>query len=119
MEGFLALHPPISSNISEILTTGSALADKNAALNLFEGFEYLMKGADPKLALLVQHWPFFSSEDDQNQKIKQQYEKSSAIELSKYIKIKSLSPLTFPGKIRFLFAVFAIFLSGNSYQDIS
>ena len=27
--------------------------------------------------------------------------------------MKSLSPLPFPGKIRLLFAIFAIFLSGN------
>ena len=45
---------------------------------------------------------------------KQQCGKTSAIELFKYVKMKSLSPLTFLGKIRLAFAIFGIFLPGNS-----
>ena len=55
----------------------------------------------------------FPPEDSQNRKNKQQHGKTSTIELSKYLKMKSLSSLTFPGKIRLLFAIFAIFLPGN------
>ena len=47
-------------------------------------------------------------------KTKQQCGKTSAIELFKYVKMKSLSPLTFLGKIRLAFAIFGIFLPGNS-----
>ena len=35
----------------------------------------------------------------------------SAIGLSKYVKIKALSPLSFPGKIRLLFALFGLFFA--------
>ena len=37
----------------------------------------------------------------------------SVIELSKYVKIKSLSSLPFPGKIGLLLAIFGIFLPEN------
>ena len=39
--------------------------------------------------------------------------KTLAIEPSKYRKIKALSPLAFPRKIRLLFALFWLFLTGN------
>ena len=39
---------------------------------------------------------------------------TSSIELSNYVKMKCLSPLPFQGKIRLLFAIFGIFLQGNS-----
>ena len=38
---------------------------------------------------------------------------NSAIGLSKYVKINALSPLSFPGKIRLLFALFGLLLAGN------
>ena len=39
--------------------------------------------------------------------------KTSAIGLSKYGKIKALSPLLFTGKIQLLFVLFGLFLAGN------
>ena len=39
---------------------------------------------------------------------------TSSIELYNYVKMKCLSPLPFQGKIRLLFAIFGIFLQGNS-----
>ena len=57
----------------------------------------------------------FPLEDGQNRKNnKQQCGKISAIELSKYVKIKSLFHLPFPGKIRLLFAIFGVTLPGNT-----
>ena len=56
------------------------------------------------------------------EKNKQQCGESSAIELPKYgqfkikviiVKIKALSLLAFPGKIRLLFAIFGLFSPGN------
>ena len=44
------------------------------------------------------------------EKDKQQWEKTSVIGLSKYIKMKALSQLIFPGKP---FATFGLFLPGN------
>ena len=44
------------------------------------------------------------------EKNKQQWGKTSAIELSIHVKMKSLSSLPFPGKIRSLFAIFGIIL---------
>ena len=53
-------------------------------------------------------------EDGQNRKRnKQQCEKTSAIELSKYVRRKSLFHLPFQRKIRLLFAVFGVTLPGN------
>ena len=57
----------------------------------------------------------FPLEDGQNRKRnKQQCGKTSAIELSKYVRIKSLFHLPFPGKIRLLFAIFGVTLPGNT-----
>ena len=50
-------------------------------------------------------------------KNKKQCEKTSVIELSKYSKMKSLSPLPFSPKIRLIFAIFAIFLPGNRAES--
>ena len=47
------------------------------------------------------------------EKDKQQWGKASAIGLSKYVKIKALSPLLFSGKTRLLFAILGLFLPGN------
>ena len=57
----------------------------------------------------------FPLEDGQNRKKnKQLCGKTSAIELSKYIKRKSLFHLPFPGKILLLFAIFGVTLSENT-----
>ena len=47
------------------------------------------------------------------EKDKQMWGKTSALELSKYVKIQALSPLPFPGETRLLFAIFGLFLPGN------
>ena len=54
----------------------------------------------------------FPLEDGQNRKNKQQCRKFSATDLSKYVKMKSLSSLHFLGKIRF-FPIFGIYLPWN------
>ena len=48
------------------------------------------------------------------EKNKWQCGKTSAIELSKYVKKKSLIHLPFPGKIRLFFAIFMVTLPGNT-----
>ena len=48
---------------------------------------------------------------------KQQCQKTSVFELSKYPKMKNLSLFPFPGKIRSLFAIFGIFLPGNREES--
>ena len=50
----------------------------------------------------------------QIEKNKWQCGKTSAIELSKYVKKKSLIHLPFPGKIRLFFAIFRVTLPGNT-----
>ena len=44
-------------------------------------------------------------------------EKPSAIRLSKYVKIKALSPLPFPEKSTITFAIFGLFLPGNRVES--
>ena len=108
-EVFGPLLSQIWSNIAEILTT----ANKNTE-NFLKDSSIYGKDTDPKLALLVELWLLFSSwRWPKLKKNKQQCGKTSAIELSKYVKMKSLSPLPFLGKIPSLFAIFGIFLSGN------
>ena len=51
------------------------------------------------------------------EKNKQQCRKTSGIRLSKHVKIKALSPCPFPGKIQLLFAIFGLFLPGNSVES--
>ena len=48
----------------------------------------------------------FPPEDGQNKKNEQQWGKTSATELSKYVKMKSLSPLPYQRKILLLSAIF-------------
>ena len=43
--------------------------------------------------------------------------KPSAIGLSKYVKVKALSPLLFLEKTRSLFAIFGLFLPGNRVES--
>ena len=67
---------------------------------------------DSMLAFLFQLWPLFSLwRWPKSKKISSKAE-NWAIELSNYVKTKSLSPLPFPGKIQLLFALFGIFLPG-------
>ena len=58
--------------------------------------------------------PFFSLKMAKIEKDKKQWRKTSTIMLSKYVKIKALSPLPFLGKTRLLFITFELFfLPGN------
>ena len=56
--------------------------------------------------------PLLPSEDGQN-RTKQSSRKILTTGLSKYIKIKALSSLPFPGKIQLLSALFGLFLVGK------
>ena len=51
--------------------------------------------------------PSFPLKMAEIEKNKQYCGKTSAIRLSKYVKIKGLSPPSFPGKIRLVFAIFS------------
>ena len=115
--GFWALTLPIWSNIAEILTRGSALANKNTVwiLVLFWMIRVFMeKGRTQSYHYGLPLTPFFLLKMVKVEKKYAVCGKTSVIELSKYVKIKSLSPLPFSGKIRLLFAIFRIFLPGNT-----
>ena len=58
--GFWALTPQVWFNVTEILTRGSTLGNKNTEKCLMDSSIY-GKRSDPKLAFLVQLWPVFSS----------------------------------------------------------
>ena len=49
-----------------------------------------------------------SPEEGQNRKNNQLWQKTSAIGLTKYVKIKSFSPLPLPGKTQLLFVQFEL-----------
>ena len=118
MEGFWALIPPIWCNIGKILNSGGTLANKNIVSNFFEGFFYLWKRDGPKVSTFAPTLTLLfllkMAEIGSN---KQHCSKTLAIELSKYVKMKSLPHLPFPGKIRFSFAIFEIFLPGNRAES--
>ena len=56
-ENFGPLLPQIWSNIAEILSKSSTLANKNIVWKKFEGFELSQKRGGSKFSLLVQLWP--------------------------------------------------------------
>ena len=62
--------------------------------------------------------PPFLSEDGLNRKTIYLFQKTSAIGLSQYVKIKVLSPLSLPEKIRLLFVLFGLFLAGNRARSL-
>ena len=111
----MGAYPPIWFIIAEILTRSSAVENKNTVWNFSEGFDYLWKRDGSNVTTFgptLTH--LFLLKMAKIKKTKQQCGKTSAIELFKYVKMKSLSPLTFLGKIRLAFAIFGIFLPGNS-----
>ena len=115
--GFWVLTPPIWSNIADIFIRGSTLANKNTVWNFFEGFKYLWKRDGREISTFGPTLtPLFLLKMIKIEKNKQKW-KTSAIELSRYVKIKSLSPLPFPERIRLLFVVFGIILSGNTVRS--
>ena len=51
------------------------------------------------------------------EKYKRSGRKTSSIKLSKYVKIKALFPLPFPGTTRLIFAIFVLFLPRNRVES--
>ena len=83
-------------------------------MKTFEGSEYLWKRNGPKVITFGPTLtPLFLLKVAKIEKNKQYFGKTSATELSKYVKMKFLSALPFSGKMRLLFAIFGIFLTGN------
>ena len=112
---FWVLTPPIWSNIAAILTRVSTLANKNTVWKFFEEFEYLWKKEGRKISTLGPTLtPLFLLKMVKIEKNKQYCGKTSAIELSKYVRMKSLSPLPFPGRMWLLFTIFGIIITGNT-----
>ena len=101
------------SNIAEILTRVSTLASNNIVWKKIEESwfirVFLKKKANPKFGLFVQFNHPFPPEDGRNGENYKQYGgggaggRTSASGLSKYVKIKALSPFIFSGKARLLF----------------
>ena len=108
-EDFGPLLPQIWSYIAEILTICSTLGNKNIKQNLKDS-SFHKKETDQKFAKFTTS---FSLRMPKIEKDKHKWGKTSAIWLSKYVKIKTLSPLPFPEKTRLLFAIFRLFLPGN------
>ena len=95
-EAFGPLLSQIWPNIAEILTTGNALANKNTVWKFFERFEYLWKRVGPKVSTFGRTLTsLFLLKMAKIEKNKQQCGKTSAIELFKDVKMKSLSLLPF------------------------
>ena len=93
---------------------GSTLANKNTVWKILEGLVYLWKRDRLKVSTFGPTLtPLFPLNMAKIHKNKQWCGKTSAIELSKFVKMKSLSHLPFPRKIRLLFAIFGIFLRGK------
>ena len=93
-EDFGPLLPQIWSNVAEILTIGSTLGSKNIKQNLKDS-SFHKKEMDQKFAKFTTS---FSLRMPKIEKDKHKWGKTSAIWLSKYVKIKTLSPLPFPEK---------------------
>ena len=85
--------------------------------NFFEGFEFSWKREGLKLNIfgptLIPRFPLKIAEIEKNKRL---CGKTLAVGLSKYFKIKTLSPLPFLGKIQLLFAIFGLFFSGVTTQ---
>ena len=92
---------------------GSTLANKNTVWKIL-GLVYLWKRDRLKVSTfgptLTPLFPLMMAKIDKN---KDCCGKTSAIELSKFVKMKPLSHPPFPRKIRLLFVIFGIFLLGN------
>ena len=78
------------------------VVNKSIVLKFFEGFEFLWKMDGPKVCTLgpTSSFPLMMAEVE---KIKYIYRKTSVTGLSKYVKIKALSPLPLPEKYDYLF----------------
>ena len=99
--GFWALLSQIWSKIAEILIRSSSLANKNIVWKNLKDSTFYRKEMYLKFARLVHLWPPVFPW------------KTSAIGLTKCVKIKALSPLPFPGKTRLLLAICGVLLSEN------
>ena len=106
--------PQILSDFYKIFARGSIQGDKNCVLGISEKFEVFQKRHVPKVCTfgppLTSRLPLKMAEIEKNNYF---LSKTLAIELSKYRKIKAITPLAFPGKIRLLFALVWLFLAGS------
>ena len=84
---------------------------------LFEAFWRICIFIENGLTQSLHSWSnfdfLFPPEDGRNQEGEQGYGNTSDLGLSKYAKIKALSPFPFGGKIRLLYALFGLFLEGS------
>ena len=99
--GFWALLSQIWSKIAEILIRSSSLANKNIVWKNLKDSTFYRKEMYLKFARLVHLWPPVFPW------------KTSAIGLTKCVKIRALSPLPFPGKTRLLLTICGVLLSEN------
>ena len=110
---------PYSSKYGPILQKFSpeVVLEQINCLKKFEGFEFLSKRDGPKFCTfdltLTTPFPLKMTEIEKDNNW---WGKTSAIRLSEYVKIKALSPFSFPRKTRLLFPIFGLFLPGNRVE---
>ena len=112
--GFLGPNSPKYCPILTKFLPEVVFNERKSVLRIFEKFKFLRKQEIPKVCtfdLTLTHRFFLKmAEIEQN---KYSARKTLAVEVSKYRKIKALSPLSFLVKIRLLVALFWLFLAGN------
>ena len=92
------LLPQKRFDFAEICTRGSILA-KTVFEKPFKILDFYENETDPKFALLVQLWTLVTSwRWPKSKEINPFPEKTLTIKLFKYVKIKALSSLPFPGR---------------------
>ena len=89
------LLPQIWPDFAEIFTRDSVLGDKNSVSIILQTLEFLQNRMDTKFAHLVQPWPSHFPLIMVKIEKNKFYRKTSALRLSKYAKIQTLSFLPF------------------------
>ena len=95
MDFFGPLLPQIRPDFTEIFTRDSVLGDKNSVSIILQTLEFLQNRMDTKFAHLVQPWPSHFPLIMVKIEKNKFYRKTSALRLSKYAKIQTLSFLPF------------------------
>ena len=95
MDFFGPLLPQIRPDFTEIFTRDSVLGDKNSVSIILQTLEFLQNRMDTKFAHLVQPWPSHFPLIMVKIEKNKYYGKTSALQLSKYAKIQTLSFLPF------------------------
>ena len=104
---FLEPYSPKYKDFVEIFTWCSIQTDKKYVLKIFEKFDFLQKTDVPKVCTFGPTLtPRFPLKMAGIEKSKYLWEKTLAIGLYKYVKIKAPSALPFPRNIRLPFALF-------------